>query len=319
MSMNATSDLNSAAPDAAASATSAANVDATPTEPALDVVKLEAPETPAVAASEIPPVPPSVEAAKPETPRPSSSEISIFAPERQSQKSAPASPARQKRWGMLAAAIALAASFGALAGVVGTSGLGRPAVASPDASVPQDIHALHTTIDQMRSELTALRSGVESGTRSTNTQFGKITERFDRVERAQAERAAKFAKATEAIERLDRRAEAAPAKETTGSIATPPAAPTHPPAAAPSAATAHPPAAVPTPTPAPAPQQQASLPGWSIRDVYRGVAVIQSGRTGMMEVEAGDVVPYLGRIESIRRHEGRWVVVTSRGPIISGR
>jgi len=35
----------------------------------------------------------------------------------------------------------------------------------------------------------------------------------------------------------------------------------------------------------------------------------------MMEVEQGDLVPALGRIDAIRKQDGRWVVVTSRGII----
>jgi hypothetical protein len=334
MGTSATSELPTAVPNAAASAITASSVDARSADPAGEAVKPEAlepsiaaaeisrvaqaveaikreiPEAPSVAAAEIPHVSPAIEAVKQEVPRAAAAQISIFAPEFQSRKHAAATPERPKRFALLAAAIALAASFGALAGALGTSELGRPAAASADASTPQDIRALHSTIEQMRSELTALRSGVESGTRNTNAQFGKITERFDRVERTQTERAAKFAKATEAIERLERRADPATAKETTGSIKEPPAA--HPTAAA--SAPAHQAAVAPTPPP-----QPASLPGWSVRDVYRGVAVISSARTGLMEVEAGDIVPFLGRIESIRRHDGRWIVVTSRGPIISGR
>jgi hypothetical protein len=39
----------------------------------------------------------------------------------------------------------------------------------------------------------------------------------------------------------------------------------------------------------------------------------------MVEVEPGDVLPGLGRIESIRRQDGRWVVMTSKGMITSMR
>jgi hypothetical protein len=36
-----------------------------------------------------------------------------------------------------------------------------------------------------------------------------------------------------------------------------------------------------------------------------------------MEVEPGDNLPGLGRIEAIRRQDGRWVVVTSKGVILT--
>jgi hypothetical protein len=61
------------------------------------------------------------------------------------------------------------------------------------------------------------------------------------------------------------------------------------------------------------------VPGWGVRDVYRGAALLQSRAGGMIEVEAGDVVPGLGRIDGIRREGGHWVVITSRGMIPSIR
>ena len=45
--------------------------------------------------------------------------------------------------------------------------------------------------------------------------------------------------------------------------------------------------------------------------------MIQSPRNGILEVIPGDNVPGLGRIEGIRRQDGRWVVVTTRGVIAS--
>ena len=64
--------------------------------------------------------------------------------------------------------------------------------------------------------------------------------------------------------------------------------------------------------------QPPSVPGWSVRGVYGGVALLQ-GRIGLIEAEAGDVIPGIGRIDSIRRQDGRWVVSTSRGVIVSAQ
>ena len=50
----------------------------------------------------------------------------------------------------------------------------------------------------------------------------------------------------------------------------------------------------------------------SLRRVYDGAALIE-GRDGIIEVEPGIVAPGLGRIEAIKRQDGRWVVVTARG------
>ena len=60
-----------------------------------------------------------------------------------------------------------------------------------------------------------------------------------------------------------------------------------------------------------------TIDGWILTDVAYGGALIQS-RRGTYEVYAGDVVPGLGRIDAIRKQDGRWVVVTSKG-LIAGR
>jgi hypothetical protein len=68
-----------------------------------------------------------------------------------------------------------------------------------------------------------------------------------------------------------------------------------------------------------APAEVGRLPtidGWVLRDVSRGAALIE-GRSGLYEVLAGDPVPGLGRVDAIRKQDGRWVVVTSRGLIVA--
>ena len=75
----------------------------------------------------------------------------------------------------------------------------------------------------------------------------------------------------------------------------------------------------PAAAPATAPKVEARLPtveGWVLRDVANGSALIE-GRRGMFEVYAGDPVPGLGRVDAIRRQDGRWVVVTSKGLIVT--
>ena len=90
----------------------------------------------------------------------------------------------------------------------------------------------------------------------------------------------------------------------------------------PSAAPAAPPsgtaAAVATPASAvsPAkPKQPPVVEGWVLRDVYDGSALIQ-GRGGLVAVMPGDSLPGLGRIEAVKRQDGRWVVVTARGLVM---
>jgi len=71
--------------------------------------------------------------------------------------------------------------------------------------------------------------------------------------------------------------------------------------------------------PAPPKVEVARLPivdGWVLRDVSHGSALIES-RQGMYEVFAGDPIPGLGKVDAIRRQDGRWVVVTSKGLIVA--
>ncbi len=137
------------------------------------------------------------------------------------------------------------------------------------------------------------------------SQFNKTSARLDKVEKAQAEPAAKLARLSEAVDKLRAAPPVAPvpvaaapvaAKEVTGSIAPPAAAPATPPKV-----------------------EVARLPtveGWTLRDAANGVALIE-GRRGMLEVYAGDPVPGVGRVDAIRRQDGRWVVVTSKGLIVA--
>ena len=55
-----------------------------------------------------------------------------------------------------------------------------------------------------------------------------------------------------------------------------------------------------------------------LRRVYDGTAYIE-GRMGVIQVERGETLPGGGRVEEIKRQDGRWVVVTSKGLIVSQR
>jgi hypothetical protein len=178
----------------------------------------------------------------------------------------------------------------AAAGVLGATSVARLA-GEPAPTPAQDPTApLQTTLAQLRSDIAALKTSVDATSRTAGTQYSKLVERLDRAERAQT---------------VATKTDAALSKETTGSITPPPSA-----AAAPLS---------PVPVPSSGIAPGVTVPGWAVRDVYRGVAMLQSRMGGMVEVEPGDVLPGLGRIESIRRQDGRWVVTTSKGMITSLR
>ena len=65
-------------------------------------------------------------------------------------------------------------------------------------------------------------------------------------------------------------------------------------------------------------QKPAIVEGWVVRRVYDGTALVE-GRYGIIEIEPGDHLPGVGRIQEIKRQDGRWVVVTPKGLIVSAR
>ena len=206
----------------------------------------------------------------------------------------------KRRIAALAAVVALAILAGAFGGALATAALTH--VAGDDAAFPGN-HALEATVARIDADLLALKAGVEHTSRLGMSQFNETSDRLDKLEKAQAEPAAKIAKLSEAVDKLRAAPATAPApvaaapaaaKDITGSI-TPPAA-----AAAPKVDVGR----LPT------------VDGWVLRDVARGGALIE-GRQGVYEVYAGDPVPGLGRVDAIRRQDGRWVVVTSKGLIVA--
>lgn len=60
---------------------------------------------------------------------------------------------------------------------------------------------------------------------------------------------------------------------------------------------------------------KARVPGYVLRDVYRGTAIVER-RDGLVEeISRGDELPGAGRVTAIERHGDGWVVVTTQGVI----
>jgi hypothetical protein len=207
-----------------------------------------------------------------------------IAPEQGSHRRLPA-------YAPLAAAIVFAAALGAIAGAATTSSLLRDTSPPADMIAANANRALQDSVAQLGSELSTLKAGIASAQRSTSTQFGKLAERLDRTEKAQAEPVGKLAKIQESIDRLEQRQQhaaapvAAPAPEVTGSVAAKEEA------------------------------RPQVVEGWRLRDFYDGRAVVE-GRNGMLfRVVPGSNVPGLGKVETIKRENGKVVVVTASGII----
>jgi hypothetical protein len=209
----------------------------------------------------------------------------------------------KRRLAALAAVVVLAAVAGALGGALATAGLSH--LGSGDTTSAAN-RALEASIARIDADVMNLKASVEHTSKLGMSQFNKTSDRLDKVEKAQLEPAAKLVKLSEAVEKLRSAqpaavpvAAAAPApvaaKEVTGSIA--------PPATAPADAAKAEVGRLPT------------LEGWVLRGVANGMALIEN-RRGIYEVYAGDPVPGAGRVDAIRRQDGRWVVVTSKGLIV---
>lgn len=204
------------------------------------------------------------------------------------RKSALAARPRLSRVSILAASIAVSAALGSMVGVWAAVVFVKPP-ADPVATVIAN--AEKDAVGRISADIAALKASIDSMAKNSSAQIARINERVERYEKAQSEPAAKIARLADAVERLERGSAppaAAAAPETTGSIVA---------------------------------KQQDKPPvvtGWVLREVFDGAAMVES-RHGLYEVVPGANLPGLGRVQTIRRQDGRWVVVTPKGIIVSSR
>jgi hypothetical protein len=279
--------------------------------PKVDAVSMEAPKV-EVSKTEAPKIEaPKIEAVKPEAPR-FPGNVTIMSPGDRvgaDAKAAAAGSAGKRRFGAMAAVVALATVAGALGGALATAGVGKLVGGDSTQASVKDT-ALETSVARLDAEIVELKASLEHNSKTTTGQINKASDRLDKVEKAQAEPAAKLAKLSETVDKLrsaqaTTTAAAAPAaaKDITGSIPQQVAAVT-------------PPASAQAAPPKPEVARLPTVDGWILRDVANGSALIES-RRGMYEVYAGDPIPGLGRVDAIRKQDGRWVVVTSKGLIVA--
>ncbi|HUZ32780.1 MAG TPA: hypothetical protein VMV19_11870 [Xanthobacteraceae bacterium] len=203
---------------------------------------------------------------------------------------------RSLRFALLAVSVAAAAAIGSFVGALSASGVIHSWSASADKS-PAVMASARQTNKVELAELAALKSNLDGATRGASGQFARLAERLDRAERTQIEAATKVTHIADAVDRLEKKivvaaAAASAAPETTGSIAA------SPPGAAGEAKLA-----------------EKILPDWIVQDVRRGHALVENNRGGVFDVAVGGILPGLGRIETIKRQGGQWVVVTAGGLI----
>lgn len=181
----------------------------------------------------------------------------------------------------------------------------QPAQSSVAANT--EIRNLRETVAQLRKQvsgvsenLDGLRTAVDQSSKATNDRFGRFAENLDRIERVSSSSTVK----------LDKLAQAQAQAQAPVTVAAQPPSQTMPMMA--SVVAPETTGSVPSSTP------RKAVKGWSVRQAYEGIAILQ-GPNGVIEAVLGQQVPGLGRIEEIRNENGRLVVECSGGVIYSSR
>jgi hypothetical protein len=149
-----------------------------------------------------------------------------------------------------------------------------------DVAAVEENKAMQQSVARLTKEITSLKASLEVANKSASSQIAKISERLNR----------ESANITASI----------PTQQQT----TPASAPLPPPR--PEAASVD------------SAARMAILTDWSIREMRDGYVYVQ-GHGDIYQVVPGAPLPGLGPVERIKRQDGRWLVVTPKGIIVSMR
>ncbi|MDI3564371.1 hypothetical protein [Bradyrhizobium sp. Arg816] len=164
----------------------------------------------------------------------------------------------------------------------------------------ETVALLRKQVSGVSENLDGLRTAVDQSSKATNDRLGRFAENLDRIERVSSSSTVK----------LDKLAQAQAQAPAPAAVASQPASQTMPmmaSVAAPEITGSVPPSA-----------PRKVVKGWSVRQAYEGIAILQ-GPNGVIEAVLGQQVPGLGRIEEIKNENGRLVVESSGGVIYSSR
>jgi hypothetical protein len=195
---------------------------------------------------------------------------------------------RHKRYALLAATVTFAAALGVIAGALATGGFSAPT--KPDTAALAESKAMQQSLARLGKEVTTLKAYLEAANKAAHNQMAKISEKLEQA-----------------------------SADITGSISAPQTAAPLP---APLPATA----AAPLPTPRPRiasaefqpPGRLPVVANWTIHDLRGGYVYVEN-HGEIYQVVLGAPLPGLGPVESVKRQDGRWVVTTPRGLIVSMR
>jgi len=170
-------------------------------------------------------------------------------------------------------------------------------------------------VGDLRGTINTVTSSMESNQRQLVTKLQELSERLDRIER-NAPAAATAGLVSNKLEQLNERLDRI---ERSAVVGAPPQAPALATSLTPARSAA---IEASTPIASPAlklqsPNETKKIPNWVVREVINGKAILQ-GPAGIIGVSTGDLVPGVGRVQSIARQGGRWTVATNKG-VISAR
>lgn len=193
---------------------------------------------------------------------------------------------RHKRYALLAASMTFAAALGAIVGALASGGLLSPAPAKPDVATIEESKAMQQSIARLGKEVTTLKASMEAANKAAHSQIAMISERLEQS-----------------------------SADITGSISAPQAVALMPA-----------PVAAPLPLPRPhiavteamPPGRTTIVAGWTIHDLRGGYVYVEN-HGEVYQVLLGAPLPGLGPVESVKRQDGRWVVTTPKGIIVSMR
>src|SRR6476660_1151506 len=267
-------------PNEAADGEAVANPDSTPEQPRR--IDLPAVESPSISPVELGQATDSVTTSSPEE-----AEISSIGTARTTSFSlveftAPKRPrfAFRPRHKRYALLAASVAIAAVVGAVTGAATTGGFSKAPPvDVAAIEENNAMQQSVARLTKEITSLKATLDAANRSASSQIAKISERLNRE-----------------------------TTNVTGSV--PPQT---------QAASAAPLPAARAETAAAAMQSRLSIvPDWTIHDTRDGFVYVQ-GHGDIYQVVPGAPLPGLGPVEQIKRQDGRWLVVTPKGIIVSMR
>ena len=267
-------------PNEAADGEAVANPDSTPEQPRR--IDLPAVESPSISPVELGQATDSVTTSSPEEAEISSTGTARTTSFSLVEFTAPKRPrfAFRPRHKRYALLAASVAIAAVVGAVTGAATTGGFSKAPPvDVAAIEGNKAMQQSVARLTKEITSLKATLDAANRSALSQIAKISERLSRE-----------------------------TTNVTGSV--PPqtqAAPTGPlPAAR-------------LETAATAMQPRLSIvPDWTIHDTRDGFVYVQ-GHGDIYQVVPGAPLPGLGPVEQIKRQDGRWLVVTPKGIIVSMR